>query len=200
MFLIHYFPDIMCIWILLLPEHSFPSPANPFKHRHVTFSPSETHQACVLHPKAPHSSSSANSENPTGLFPDLRGENGLQCFAFYRKFQYFLSQVLGQVNLQIETLCWSVSYIYIKGSTNHMFLFTCSQQIFSLKELCGVQRPPCELIYNFLKHLQIWTIQFLGLNGLKLQKLYCFIWEFPTVVTYKRGQYILISQRYATNM
>lgn len=36
-----------------------------------------------------------------------------------------------------------VNCIYIKGSTSHMFLFTC------LKELFRVQTALCKLIYNF---------------------------------------------------
>lgn len=37
----------------------------------------------------------------------------------------------------------------LKGLTRHMFSFTCSQQIFSPKELFGVQTALHELIYNF---------------------------------------------------
>lgn len=137
-------------WLLLLPEHSFPSPANPFRHWHVaSFAPSETHCACLLHPTGPQSSSSADGK-PIRLLTDLRGENGLQSWGLQN------SSVLpipssGQVNLQIKTLRWLISYIYIKGSTSHMFPFTCSERIFSLKDLCGVQGSLCELTNNFLK-------------------------------------------------
>ena len=39
-----------------------------------------------------------------------------------------------------------------------MFPFTCCQQIFSLKELCGVQNPSVNLFIIFLKNLQICNI------------------------------------------
>lgn len=61
-------------WPSLLPEHTFPSPANPLKHWHVATSPSEMHWECGPHPTGPQSSSSANSKNPIRLTPDLRGK------------------------------------------------------------------------------------------------------------------------------
>lgn len=148
--LVHCFPDITCIGfcsyqnIVFHPQQIL-SDTDTWHHLHPL---KHTAPACCI--PQDHNRHHLQMGSPSD-YSQTSEEKMDFSHGVYRTVQHFLSQVLGQVNLQIKTLRWLISYIYIKGSTSHMFPFTCSERIFSLKDLCGVQGSLCELINNFLK-------------------------------------------------